>query len=329
MSSHDLTEQYVHTAIAALLGGARNLVANKVVQTTTVIFLTLSLTHSMSRFLSKWTMQTSTTNHVRDPPCELVLITGGCSGIRKQVMKDLSRTGVRVIIFDIKIPDFELPDNVAFYEVNVTSSREIADAAADIRQKYGEPTVLVNNASVGYNGTIPEAPQANIRLTFEVNTLSHCRMAKEFLLAMIKANYGHVVTVASTASFVAVGEMVGYCCSKASVLAFHKGLRQEPKYSYSAPIIIHPTWAHTPMIKALAENDDNFSRRILTCQVVSTAICEQILKHRNGQVIVPGYQSPISLVRGMPTWIQECVRTYASNSLKRIRNPQHSVQDVQ
>ncbi|KAJ6041381.1 uncharacterized protein N7446_010731 [Penicillium canescens] len=161
--------------------------------------------------------------------------------------------------------------------------------------------VLVNNASVGYNSTILEAPEAKIRLTFEVNTLSHFRMAKEFLPAMIKANYGHVVTVAGTASIVAVGEMVDYCCSKASVLAFHEGLRQALKYSYRAPnvrtSIIHPTWVHSPMIKALTENDDNCSRRILTCQVVSTAICEKILKHRSGQFIVPGYQSPISVVR--------------------------------
>jgi NADP-dependent 3-hydroxy acid dehydrogenase YdfG len=235
MSSLDLMQQYAQAGIAALPEPARNLLGNSVAQKTAAIILALGLTRSVNRFFSKWTLQNWTTNQKWEPSRELILLTGGCSGIGKQVMEDLSRTGVRVVILDINKPDFKLPANVAFYQANITSSADIAAVAATIRKNHGEPTVLVNNAGVGHDGTILEEPESKIRQTFEVNTLSHFLMVKEFLPAMIKANHGHVVTIASLASFVALGEMVDYCCSKASALAFHEGLRQELRYWYNAP----------------------------------------------------------------------------------------------
>ncbi|OQD80106.1 hypothetical protein PENANT_c039G02475 [Penicillium antarcticum] len=333
MSSLDLIQQYAQTALAALPEPAQNLLGNSVAQKTAAIILALGLTRSVNRFFSKWTLQNWTTNQKWESSRELILLTGGCSGIGKQVMEDLSATGVRVVILDINEPDFKLPRNVAFYKANITSSADIAAVAATIRKNHGEPTVLVNNAGVGHDGTILEEPESKIRQTFEVNTLSHFLMVKEFLPAMIKANHGHVVTIASMASFVALGEMVDYCCSKASALAFHEGLRQELRYWYNAPnvrtSVIHPMWVRTPMIKVLTDNERHFSQPIMTPQVVSAAICKQILNQRSGQVILPSSQSVASLVRAMPTWMQEGVRALASGALKKMRLAQQAEQNAQ
>lgn len=43
-----------------------------------------------------------------DPSKELVVLTGGCSGIGKQILDDLTKFGVKVIILDIQDPTFEL-----------------------------------------------------------------------------------------------------------------------------------------------------------------------------------------------------------------------------
>jgi short-subunit dehydrogenase len=40
---------------------------------------------------------------------------------------------------------------------------------------------------------------------------------------MITKNKGHIVTIASTASYAGVGGMVDYTATKAGVLAFHEG----------------------------------------------------------------------------------------------------------
>lgn len=105
--------------------------------------------------------------------------------------------------------------------------------------------MLVNNAGVGYEGTVLDEPEAKIRQTFEVNTLAHFLTVREFLPAMVRKNHGHVVTIASMASFMALGEMVDYCCTKASALAFHEGLAQELKLWYNAPKV-RTTYVDSP-----------------------------------------------------------------------------------
>lgn len=43
-----------------------------------------------------------------DPSKELVVLTGGCSGIGKQILADLTNLKVKVIILDVKEPTFAL-----------------------------------------------------------------------------------------------------------------------------------------------------------------------------------------------------------------------------
>jgi hypothetical protein len=83
------------------------------------------------------------------------------------------------------------------------------------------------------------------------------------------------------------------------------------------------------MIKVLTDNERHFRQPIMTPQVVSAAICEQILKQRSGQVILPSSQSAASLVRAMPTWMQEGVRAFASGALKKMRLCQQAEQNAQ
>jgi short-subunit dehydrogenase len=261
-------------------------------------------------------------------------------------MEDLARTGVRVLILDVSGPTFQLPTNVFFYRADVTSSESIAKVARAIRSEHGEPTVLINNAGVAHEGTILEKPEAQIRQTLEVNTFSHFLMVKEFLPAMVRANHGHVITIASMASFIGLPEMTDYCCSKASALAFHEGLRQELRYWYKAPnvrtryvidqkkkkkrkgnstncSVIHPSWVRTPMVKMLTDHEQDFPQRFMSVQVVSDAICKQVLTQNSGQIVVPSRDWVISTLRGMPSWLQEGIRSTASQLALKFREKQN------
>lgn len=169
---------------------------------------------------------------------ELVLITGGCGGIGGQIVEDLARRKARVLVLDIQEPRTETAEGVHFYKVDVNSPQAISEIAKSIRETHGDPTVLINNAGVFCQSTIIEIPEERLRQTFDVNVLSQFFIVKEFLPAMIRRNEGHIITMASIASFVAVGEMVDYCCSKASALAFHEGLTQELKHFYAAPNVL-------------------------------------------------------------------------------------------
>lgn len=124
--------------------------------------------------------------------------------------------------------------NVFFYKTDVTSRPAVKESASQIKRDHGIATILINNAGVANPGTVLDEPEEKIRLTMEVNTLAHFWTVKEFLPGMIQKDHGHIVTVASLASFVSFGEITDYSCSKASALAFHEGLSQEIRHWYKS-----------------------------------------------------------------------------------------------
>ncbi|KAH1299764.1 hypothetical protein KXV31_000495 [Aspergillus fumigatus] len=325
-SALSIARQYAQSSLAQLPESAQNALLNPLVQKALTAALVYGALRQTNRLLSQWSINNWQRAHPWQGDRELVLVSGGCSGIGKQIMEDLSRKGIRVVILDINEPNFQLPRNVHFFKADITNSESIRAVAEKIRQKLGDPTVLVNNAGVGYDGTILDEPEAKIRQTFEVNTISHFLMVREFLPSMIRQNHGHVITIASMASFVAVGEMVDYCCTKASALAFHEGLTQELRYWYQArkvrTSVIHPLWVRTPMIQQLTDAGNQFKQPVMTPQVVSDAVVKQILTQSSGQVILPTSHSAASMVRAFPQWLQETVRGIASGSLRRLREHQ-------
>ncbi|KAH1489045.1 hypothetical protein LV164_006432 [Aspergillus fumigatus] len=325
-SALSIARQYAQSSLAQLPEPAQNALLNPLVQKALTAALVYVALRQTNRLLSQWSINNWQRAHPWQGDRELVLVSGGCSGIGKQIMEDLARKGIRVVILDINEPNFQLPRNVHFFKADITNSESIRAVAEKIRQKLGDPTVLVNNAGVGYDGTILDEPEAKIRQTFEVNTISHFLMVREFLPSMIRQNHGHVITVASMASFVALGEMVDYCCTKASALAFHEGLTQELRYWYQArkvrTSVIHPLWVRTPMIQQLTDAGNQFKQPVMTPQVVSDAVVKQILTQSSGQVILPTSHSAASMVRAFPQWLQETVRGIASGSLRRLREHQ-------
>ncbi|KAL4802611.1 hypothetical protein BDV18DRAFT_147000 [Aspergillus unguis] len=320
-----LAAQYLQPIVEKLPPQAQNVLAHPLAPKVLLAVLTLALLRQTNRALTSWSMNNGQCDKF-DKSREVVLLTGGCSGIGKQMVLDLAKAGVRVVIIDIQEPTFTLPTGVTFHKADITSSTSISEVAAKIRQESGDPTVLINNAGVGHDGTILEKPESKIRQTFEVNTVSHFLMVREFMPAMIKQNHGHIVTIASMASFIGLGDMVEYSCTKASALAFHEGLRQELKLWYNAPkvrtTVVHPLWVRTPMIKVLTDAGSEFKQPILTPEMVSGAVVKQVLAQRSGQIILPGYYTPLSFLRALPNWIQEFARGVGSKDFIRLRELQ-------
>ncbi|GAD93903.1 short-chain dehydrogenase/reductase 2 [Paecilomyces variotii No. 5] len=322
-SAGALVSQFYQLALSYLPEQAQVILQLPLVKKTLLVVLALGILRHVNRTLNYW----STNNWRKAKPFkgerELVLITGGASGIGKEATLDLARRGIRVIIADVAEPKFTLPSNVFFYKMDVTSPENIKTVAESIRAKHGNPTVLVNNAGVGNDGILLEEPEHKIRQTFEVNIISHFWMTREFLPAMIKEDHGHVVTVASMASFVGIAEMLDYCASKAGALAFHEGLAQELRYYYNAKrvrtSVIHPLWVRTPMIAMLEQAGKNFKQPIMDPEVVSSAIVKQIVNQTSGQVLLPPHLQSASRLRALPAWLQDIIRGQTSSAFTALR----------
>ncbi|TKA79467.1 hypothetical protein B0A55_04211 [Friedmanniomyces simplex] len=284
--------------------------------TSTLKWLTvLGLTHWGNRVfneLAQNNFRLSSEAHRYDWPNEIAVVTGGTGGFGSLICKSLAAKGLTVICVDLRedLPaHLQRHANIHYFRCDITDPAAVQRLAADIRRAHGDPSLLVNNAGVAFDHHIMSASPDSLRRTFDVNIISHYYLLQAFLPAMIADKKGHVVSLASMASFVSGPGLAPYSGTKAAVLALHEGLQQECRVVHDAPeiklTIVHPTFAATPLIKPFEAQLKRDGARILAPEVVSEAVVKQILSCTGKQIILAGRMGWLAGLRGFPQWVQQ------------------------
>jgi uncharacterized protein len=164
-----------------------------------------------------------------------VLITGGSSGIGKQLAADLLRLGARVGIVghrphQLDAAAAELGGGtgaVWSYACDVAQLSEIRAMAEAYRSHFGAPDVLVNNAGYALYYAFEQMSAEDIQRLFAVNLTGAALVTREFLPDMIGAGGGDVVMVASIAGRVPMTPCGAYSAAKHGMTCLAELLRVE------------------------------------------------------------------------------------------------------
>jgi short-subunit dehydrogenase len=156
-----------------------------------------------------------------------VVVTGATAGIGREVAILLASKGAHVWASGrsgalLKELAGRHP-GVTPVEADMTSD---ADRAALV-EAAGPVDVLVNNAGIGWSGLVEHMPAADVRQLFEVNVLGLVDLTQRVLPGMLERRRGHVVNVASVASWVATPPLTVYAATKFAVQGFSDGLGRE------------------------------------------------------------------------------------------------------
>ena len=119
------------------------------------------------------------------------------------------------------------PDRAIALDLDVTDQGRIDAAVVSAEQRFGRIDVLVNNAGYGYQATIEEGDEAEIRAQFDANVFGLFALTRAVLPGMRARRRGHVVNITSVAGLVGFPGSGYYAASKHAVEGFSDALAAE------------------------------------------------------------------------------------------------------
>jgi len=242
---------------------------------------------------------------------QIVLITGGASGIGELLANTLAVRNVTVVVLDLN-PIITENYNISFYKCDVSKWEEVEAVAKRVIEEVGHPTVLINNAGVVQGKLILDLSPDDIHQTFDTNVLAHFWTLKAFLPHMIEEKTGHIVSVASVIGLVGAAQLTDYCASKAALVSLHESLRYELDKRYKAPKIrttlVLPGHIYTPLFSRINLPKSAFYRFTAPSvhpHQLAKAVIAAIDEQESRTIYMPFYTNFARLVGTLPSFARD------------------------
>jgi len=158
-------------------------------------------------------------------------ITGCSTGFGRELAKLTIARGWPTIVTardKARVADLaEGHDNALAIALDVTDKGQIASAVEAAEQRFGRIDVLVNNAGYGYQSSVEEGDEQEIRDQFEANVFGLFAMSRAVLPGMRTRRRGHVINITSVAGLIGFPASGYYSASKHAVEGFSDSLAAE------------------------------------------------------------------------------------------------------
>ncbi|CAF2159319.1 unnamed protein product [Rotaria magnacalcarata] len=168
---------------------------------------------------------------------EIILITGSGGVLGRALAVEFSKYGAFLCLWDTDEAEnqktYELLSTqykhrrMVAMKVDIIVPDDIHRAAEEIRQKYGNVSIIVQNAGVVTCKNVLDLNPEDIKRTFNVNVISHYHINQAFLPAMIERHYGHIVAIASNCALFGLSHLGDYCASKFAIIGYMECVEDE------------------------------------------------------------------------------------------------------
>lgn len=173
------------------------------------------------------------------------LVTGGADGIGLAIVQALADAGYRVTIADID-GEKAAARALELGEGHRGLACDITDEAQAIAAASAAPfDVLVNNAGIGYFGSLEESDINEVRKMFEINIWGLANMTRAVLPIMRKQRSGTIVNISSQGGLVANVAVSFYAATKFGVEALSESLSKEVAPLGIKVLIVEPSGFRT------------------------------------------------------------------------------------
>lgn len=182
---------------------------------------------------------------------DVVLITGGASGLGAALVRAYLARGAAVAVADPAVAQGVPPDlqEAACYSVDAADGAAVADLVARVERDLGTPTTVVANAGVPGGGGI-DAPDEVWELAWRVNVMAHVYLARAVVPRMLAAGGGRFVAVASAAGLLTNLGNAPYSATKHAAAALAEWLAITYGDRGLDVRLVAPMGIETPMLRS-------------------------------------------------------------------------------
>ena len=192
---------------------------------------------------------------------KVALVTGASRGIGAAIAETLGLAGYTVVGTatsqsgaDTICERFKSSDiNGAGMVLNVTDLESINSLLSTVIDRFGAPTILINNAGIAKDNLLLRMKEEEWLDVVNTNLTSVFRLSKACVRAMTKARWGRIVTISSVVGSMGNGGQSNYSATKAGVEGFSRALAKELGSRSITVNSVAPGFIETDMTKELPE----------------------------------------------------------------------------
>jgi NAD(P)-dependent dehydrogenase (short-subunit alcohol dehydrogenase family) len=194
---------------------------------------------------------------------KVVIITGGALGIGRATSILLAKEGGQIAVTDVLDTEGQKVVNeikkkggtAEFWHLDVSNEKEVKKKFADIRQRFGNIHVLVNNAGIsGVSKPTHEITEEEWDRVMSVNVKGVFFCTKHVIPYMQKTGDGSIINLSSVYGIVSSPDVPPYHASKGAVRIMTKTdafLYAKDKIRVNS---VHPGFIWTPMVENYAKS---------------------------------------------------------------------------
>jgi|TARA_B100000003_G_scaffold109562_1_gene98033 NADP-dependent 3-hydroxy acid dehydrogenase YdfG len=211
---------------------------------------------------------------------KLAFISGATKGIGRSTAITFANAGWDLILLSRKMDLLEklksellltTSSKISLVKCDLSNPHGIKNCVGEAIEKYGCPSVLINNAGCAFNESLVEMDFEHWEQTIQTNLTSVFQICSS-IIPQMRVNGGLVINVSSHASYNAFPQWGAYCISKAALSMFTKCLREEERSNSIRACTITLGSVNTPLWDSESINSDFDRTAMLSSKKVSDTI---------------------------------------------------------
>lgn len=179
------------------------------------------------------------------------IVTGACGGIGQALARELLGRGEPVGLWGLDtevLAGLHVPGRTQVHTPDITDADAMRAAAAEWVEEFGAPTTVIANAGVAGGFDTTEADDlAVFRRIIDINLTGAVTTFHSFLPAMLAADSGTLVGIASVAGWRGLPGNGAYSASKGGLIRYLESLRAELRPTGLRVLTVSPGYVRTAL----------------------------------------------------------------------------------